>query len=100
MSGTVLIAGAAIGRLTEVATIGRLSETVETLGFSIRRVRIGARLAELLELELALELELELLLELFRGIIQVEKFVRTFRKLDINIVVWPGMESCGDGLKG
>ena len=33
MSGTVLLAGAAIGRLTEVATIGRLKETVE-LGVS------------------------------------------------------------------
>ena len=70
MSGTVLVAGAAIGRLIEDATIGRLTETVERFEISTRRVRIGA-LAKLLELEL--ELELELLLELFRGMIQKGK---------------------------
>ena len=49
-----------------VATIGRLTETVERFEISTRRVRIGA-LAKLLELEL------ELLLELFRGMIQKGK---------------------------
>ena len=29
MSGTVVLAGAAIGRLTEVATVDRFTETVE-----------------------------------------------------------------------
>ena len=71
------------GRFKGVSTVGRLTETIQTFEFSIGRLRIGARLADE-------QLELELLLELFRGMIQVENFARTFRNLDINIVVGPG----------
>ena len=72
---------ATVGRLAEfAATVGRLTETVETLVVSTLRFLIGA----ILELELLLLL---LLLELLRGMIQEEKLAKTFRNLDINIVV-------------
>ena len=83
---------ATVGRLTRVpATFGRLTETVEILFVSTLRFLIGA----LLELVLLLILLL-LLLELLRGMIQEEKFARTFRNL-VYIVVWPGIESYCDG---
>ena len=83
-------AAATVGRLTKgAATVGRLTETVETLVDSTLRFLIGALLElELLLLLLLLELLLLLLLlELLRGMIQEEKFARTFRNLDIHIVV-------------
>ena len=73
---------ATVGRLTKgPATVGRLTETFETLVDSTLRFLIGA----ILELELLLLLLL--LLELLRGMIQEEKLAKTFRNLDINIVV-------------
>ena len=72
---------ATVGRLTKgAATVGRLTETVETLVDSTLRFLMGA----ILELELLLLL---LLLELLHGMIQEEKLAKTFRNLDINIVV-------------
>ena len=79
--GSLTRVAATVGRLTRVAaTVGRLTETVEILFVSTLRFLIGA----LLELELLLLL---LLLELLRGMIQEEKLAKTFRNLNINIVV-------------
>ena len=79
--GRLMGFAATVGRLAEfAATVGRLTETVETLVDSTLRFLIGA----ILELELLLLL---LLLELLRGMIQEEKLAKTFRNLDIYIVV-------------